>query len=242
MDSFGGISATAIAIAVASIPDAMPVVLSIVLTIGAKMMASQKGLVKSLSSVETLGSITYIASDKTGTLTKNEMAATRFLANGQVYNVEGNGYTPIGDFIRDDGTPSDPKDYQRFLEVAVLNNEAEIKPDTKQNWRPFGNPTDVSLVVLGAKDNVKRDVLLEDKGDRDIDIVRILPFDSTRKMMTVVIKENGRYYSLTKGAPDVIKPLTKSTMIDGQPVPIASVAANIEKTMLAFAKDALRTI
>lgn len=242
MDSFGGISATAIAIAVASIPDAMPVVLSIVLTIGAKMMASQKGLVKSLSSVETLGSTTYIASDKTGTLTKNEMAVTRFLANGQVYNVEGNGYTPIGDFIRDDGTPSDPKDYQRFLEVAVLNNEAEIKPDTKQNWRPFGNPTDVSLVVLGAKDNVKRDVLLEDKGDRDIDIVRILPFDSTRKMMTVVIKENGRYYSLTKGAPDVIKPLTKSALIDGQPVPIASVAANVEKTMLAFAKDALRTI
>lgn len=242
MDSFGGISATAIAIAVASIPDAMPVVLSIVLTIGAKMMASQKGLVKSLSSVETLGSTTYIASDKTGTLTKNEMAVTRFLANGQVYNVEGNGYTPIGDFIRDDGTPSDPKDYQRFLEVAVLNNEAEIKPDTKQNWRPFGNPTDVSLVVLGAKDNVKRDVLLEDKGDRDIDIVRILPFDSTRKMMTVVIKENGRYYSLTKGAPDVIKPLTKSALIDGQPVPIASVAANIQKTMLAFAKDALRTI
>lgn len=242
MDSFGGISATAIAIAVASIPDAMPVVLSTVLTIGAKMMASQKGLVKSLSSVETLGSTTYIASDKTGTLTKNEMAVTRFLANGQVYNVEGNGYTPIGDFIRDDGTPSDSKDYQRFLEVAVLNNEAEIKPDTKQNWRPFGNPTDVSLVVLGAKDNVKRDVLLEDKGDRDIDIVRILPFDSTRKMMTVVIKENGRYYSLTKGAPDVIKPLTKSALIDGQPVPIASVAANIEKTMLAFAKDALRTI
>lgn len=242
MDSFGGISATAIAIAVASIPDAMPVVLSIVLTIGAKMMASQKGLVKSLSSVETLGSTTYIASDKTGTLTKNEMAVTRFLANGQIYNVEGNGYTPIGDFIRADGGDTHSADYQRFLEVAVLNNEAEIKPDDKQNWRPFGNPTDVSLVVLAAKQGIKRDELLEDKGDRDIDIVRIFPFDSTRKMMTVVIKENGRYFSLTKGAPDVIKPLTELALIDGQKVDIQNASATIEESMLEFANDALRTI
>lgn len=109
------------------------------------------------------------------------MAVTRFLANGQIYNVEGNGYTPIGDFIRADGGDTHSADYQRFLEVAVLNNEAEIKPDDKQNWRPFGNPTDVSLVVLAAKQGIKRDELLEDKGDRDIDIVRIFPFDSTRK-------------------------------------------------------------
>lgn len=242
MDSIGGISATAIAIAVASIPDAMPVVLSIVLTIGAKMMASQKGLVKSLSSVETLGSTTYIASDKTGTLTKNEMAVTRFLANGKVYNVDGNGYTPIGEFIRDDGEDTNSNDYQRFLEVAVLNNEAEIKPDDKQNWRPFGNPTDVSLVVLAAKEHIQRADLLADKGERDIDIVRIFPFDSTRKMMTVVIKENGHYYSLTKGAPDVIKPLTKFALIDGRQVAIDQAAENIEKTMLEFANDALRTI
>lgn len=242
LESLAGISSTSIAIAVASIPDAMPVVLSIVLTIGAKMMADQKGLVKSLSSVETLGSTTYIASDKTGTLTKNEMTVTRFWANGEVYDVEGNGYTPVGDIIRTDGKPVNPKDYQRFLEVAVLNNEAEIKPDDKQNWRPFGNPTDVSLVVLGAKQGVKRDALLEDRGNHDIDIVRILPFDSTRKMMTVVIKENGKYYSLTKGAPDVVKDRTVSAMLDGQVVDIGEVAADIEGTMLAFANNALRTI
>ncbi|KRL22478.1 cation-translocating P-type ATPase [Lentilactobacillus kisonensis] len=242
IDSLAGISSTSIAIAVASIPDAMPVVLSIVLTIGAKMMADQKGLVKSLSSVETLGATTYIASDKTGTLTKNEMTVTRFWANGKVYDIEGNGYTPVGDFIREDGQTVNNKDYQRFLEVAVLNNEAEIKPDDKQNWRPFGNPTDVSLVVLAAKQGIKRDALLEDQGSRDIDIVRILPFDSTRKMMTVVIKENGDYYSLTKGAPDVVKGLTTSAMIDGNAQPISEVADNIEETMLNFANNALRTI
>lgn len=242
LESLAGISSTAIAIAVASIPDAMPVVLSIVLTIGAKMMADQKGLVKSLSSVETLGSTTYIASDKTGTLTKNEMTVTRFMANGRIYAVEGNGYTPVGDFIAEDGQPVDQTDYRRFLEVAVLDNEAEIKSDDKQNWRPFGNPTDVSLVVLAAKQGIKRDALLEDQGNRDIDIVRILPFDSTRKMMTVVIKENGQYYSLTKGAPDVVKNRTTTALVNQQVVKIDEVADEIETTILAFANSALRTI
>lgn len=242
IDSLAGISSTAIAIAVASIPDAMPVVLSIVLTIGAKMLADSKGLVKSLSSVETLGATTYIASDKTGTLTKNEMTVTRFLANGENYRVEGNGYTPVGDFLRTDGKPGQPDDYQRFLEVAVLNNEAEIKPDDQQNWRPFGNPTDVSLVVLAAKQGVKRDALLEKSGDHDIDIIRVIPFDSTRKMMTVVIKEDDKYYSLTKGAPDVVALRTTHVLLGGHVADISNAQDHIDQTILDFAGDALRTI
>ncbi|WP_423830623.1 HAD-IC family P-type ATPase, partial [Staphylococcus epidermidis] len=79
------------ALAVASIPDALPVVLSIVLTIGAVKMSKNKGLIKTLSSVETLGSTSYICSDKTGTLTQNEMTVTKFYANGQLYNVDGLG-------------------------------------------------------------------------------------------------------------------------------------------------------
>ncbi|WP_283680437.1 cation-transporting P-type ATPase [Lentilactobacillus sp. Marseille-Q4993] len=238
-----GISSTAIAIAVASIPDAMPVVLSIVLTIGAKILAKSKGLIKSLNSVETLGATTYIASDKTGTLTKNEMTVTRFYSNRKRFSVEGNGYTPFGDII-DDHTfeTAEIKDYQRFFEIAALNNEAEIKPDNKQNWRPFGNPTDVSLVVMARKAEITRDKLLEKEGNRDIDVVRVIPFDSTRKMMTVVIKEGDRYYSLTKGAPDVIASRTDSAMINDKVVPISEVEQEIEGVILDFANDALRTI
>ena len=88
---------TSIALAVASIPDALPVVLSIVLTIGAVKMSKNKGLIKTLSSVETLGSTSYICSDKTGTLTQNEMTVTKFHANGQSYKVEGLGYHTTGD-------------------------------------------------------------------------------------------------------------------------------------------------
>lgn len=123
-----------------------------------------------------------------------------------------------------------------------MNNEAEIKPDEKQNWRPFGNPTDVSLVVLGAKKGIKRDALLENQAGHDVDIIRVLPFDSTRKMMTVVIKENNDYYSLTKGAPDVVALRTKSVLMNGIVKKDETVEEEIQQTVLDFAGDALRTI
>lgn len=97
--SITSVLSTSIALAVASIPDALPAVLSIVLTIGAAKMAKNKGLIKSLNSVETLGSTSYICSDKTGTLTKNEMTVTHFYTNGQYYEVSGLGYTPEGKFV-----------------------------------------------------------------------------------------------------------------------------------------------
>lgn len=242
VSDIAGISSTAIAIAVASIPDAMPVVLSIVLTIGAKLLAKSKGLIKSLSSVETLGATTYIASDKTGTLTKNEMTVTRFYSNRKKFNVEGNGYTPFGDILDDKCEVADEKDYRRFFEIAALNNEAEVKPDENQNWRPFGNPTDVSLVVMAKKAGITRDHLLEKEENRDIDVLRVIPFDSTRKMMTVVIKEDDQYYSLTKGAPDVVAVRTTGALVNGEQVSYSQIADEVDQTILEFANDALRTI
>ncbi|WP_268913406.1 cation-translocating P-type ATPase [Lentilactobacillus sp. SPB1-3] len=243
ISDIAGISSTAIAIAVASIPDAMPVVLSIVLTVGAKLLAKSKGLVKSLSSVETLGATTYVASDKTGTLTKNEMTVTRFYTNRHKFYVEGNGYTPVGDILDEDCKVVESSDeYRRFFEVAALNNEAEIKPDENQNWRPFGNPTDVSLVVMAQKAGFTRDRLMEKETDRDIDVLRVIPFDSTRKMMTVVIKEDDKFYSLTKGAPDVVATKTTSALVDGKQVDYQEIATEVDQTILGFADDALRTI
>ncbi|TLQ49952.1 cation-transporting P-type ATPase [Lacticaseibacillus casei] len=231
---------TAIALAVAAIPDALPAVLSIVLTIGATKLAKNQGLIKSLNSVETLGATNYIASDKTGTLTKNEMTVTRFFANGAHYEVEGNGYDTTGDFL-----PVDEQDtpaVERFLQAAVLNNEANVTQDEDGRFQPFGNPTDVALVVAGAKGGIDRATLLEKNDQRDIDILRVLPFDSTRKMMSVVIKENGQFKVLTKGAPDVILRKTEQVVDHDQLVPIADARATMEKVILDFANDALRTI
>ncbi|MEJ1319413.1 HAD-IC family P-type ATPase, partial [Latilactobacillus sakei] len=129
---------TAIALAVAAIPDALPAVLSIVLTIGATMLAKNNGLIKSLNSVETLGATSYIASDKTGTLTKNEMTVTRFYANGASYVVEGDGYEPVGEIIPDD--EADTPGFSRFMMAAVLNNEAAIQTDDEGRRPPVWQP------------------------------------------------------------------------------------------------------
>ncbi|MFL2030347.1 cation-translocating P-type ATPase [Loigolactobacillus zhaoyuanensis] len=233
----------AIALAVASIPDALPVVLSIVLTIGARVLARNKGLIKSLSSVETLGATTFIASDKTGTLTKNEMTVTRFFANGINFAVDGNGYDPVGEIHAvETGKDVQATDFLPFIHSGILNNEAQIQRDEIGNYAPLGNPTDVALVVLGHKAQVSRDDLLGQTGDQDRDILRILPFESTRKMMSTIVKVGNRYELLTKGAPDVVMRHAANARLADQLVDIAAANEVLEQQILSYANDALRTI
>lgn len=243
--TFTGIAenlSTAIALAVAAIPDALPVVLSIVLTIGATSLARNKGLVKSLNSVETLGATTFIASDKTGTLTKNEMTVTHFWSNGVQFQVDQNGYEPCGEIETMDNKVADPEIYQRFMLAAVLNNEASISQDSTGQYRPFGNPTDVSLIVLGRKADYQREQLLNQTGANNIEIVRVFPFDSTRKMMSVIIKCGADYKILTKGAPDVILTKTDQVWQQQQMVPVAEVKEQLQQQINAYAQQALRTL
>ena len=231
---------TAIALAVAAIPDALPAVRSIVLTIGATMLAKNNGLIKSLNSVETLGATSYIASDKTGTLTRNQMTVTRFYANGASYVVEGDGYEPVGEILPDeeDNTPG----FTRFMLASVLNNDAAIQADEDGRSQPYGNPTDVALIVMGHKAGVDRDTVLNKDQALDIDIIRELPFDSERKMMSVVINDGGQYQVLTKGAPDVL--LAKTDLIEdhNQLVSIEEGRAAVEAQVNRFAEQALRTL
>ncbi len=239
MDSVSG----AIALAVAAIPDSMPVVLSIVLTIGARVLARNRGLIKSLSSVETLGATTFIASDKTGTLTKNEMTVTRFFANGINFAVDGNGYDPVGEITSiEDGEIGQESDYISFIKGAILDNESQIQRNEKGHYEPLGNPTDVSLVVLGHKAKILRANLLSQIGDQDYDILRVFPFESERKMMSTVVKIGNNYKLFTKGAPDVIMQHTTDVILDSKSVPIKEAQATLEEQVLNYANDALRTI
>ncbi|MFT8917680.1 MAG: cation-transporting P-type ATPase [Oenococcus sp.] len=240
-DLFENVSG-AIALAVGAIPDALPVVLSIVLTVGARQLAANNGLIKSLNSVETLGATTFIASDKTGTLTKNEMTVTRFYANGVNYEVDGNGYEPVGEILPS-SEMGENYDYQKFLLGAVLNNEAAIQKNSVGNYVPLGNPTDVSLVVLARKAGLIRETLLNQTDGIDYDILRILPFESQRKMMSTVLKcEPSSYKLLTKGAPDVILNKAASIQIHGQFQSVDSARPMFDQQILDFAHDALRTI
>ncbi|MHA3067225.1 cation-translocating P-type ATPase [Lacticaseibacillus saniviri] len=235
-DAFINSLSPSIAIAVAAIPDALPVVLSIVLTIGAATLAKNRGLVKTLNSVETLGATNFIASDKTGTLTKNQMTVTRFYANGATFSVEGSGYAPAGDIspVDDDDTPN----YTGFVRSAVLNNEASVHQDEQGHYVPYGNPTDVSLTVLGHKAAFDRDQLQ----NNGYEIIRVLPFDSTRKLMSVVIHSEDGYQVLTKGAPDVVLRVTDNVLDHDQFVPLAEKKDEIEAKILEFAEQALRTL
>lgn len=231
--SISSVLSTSISLAVASIPDAMPIVLSIVLTIGATKTALNNGLVKSLNSVETLGSTSYISSDKTGTLTQNQMTVTNFYDGTNSYDVKGRGYTPEGDIISDSSSVVNLD--SAFLIGAVLVNEASVKEEDGV-FKPFGNPTEIALNVLGQKAGVtKESLLLKNK------IIRTLPFTSDRKMMSVVVETDKGYRLYTKGAPDVLLQNSQQLLLDGKLVE-SSRSQNFEKIIDDYAKQALRTI
>ncbi|KRO00120.1 cation-translocating P-type ATPase [Companilactobacillus kimchiensis] len=231
INSITSVLSTSIALAVASIPDALPAVLSIVLTIGAAKMAKNKGLIKSLSSVETLGSTSYICSDKTGTLTKNEMTVTKFYENGNFHEVAGLGYTPTGKIT---GQLSPQPSI--FLSGAVLCNEASVK-EVDGKFKPFGNPTEVALNVLGQKANVIKDELLQTNR-----IVRTLPFTSSRKMMSVIVKTATGYLLYTKGAPDVLLRNSSGILVNDQIDNSDLAKQNFNQIVSDYAEQALRTL
>ena len=177
----------AVGLAIAAVPEGLPAVVTISLALGMREMIKRHALIRRLSSVETLGSATTICSDKTGTLTQNEMTVTRLWVDGQFIDVTGTGYNPNGDFMVD-GKLVQPVDYQGALTalwVATLNNDAELEitgaSDGKQTYRMVGDPTEGALLVAAAKVGAR-------SRDLNDDYPRVLevPFDAVRKRMVTV--------------------------------------------------------
>ncbi|RXA59142.1 HAD family hydrolase [Enterococcus casseliflavus] len=192
----------AIILAVAAIPEAMPAVSTITLSRGMKIMAEHKALVKSLSAVETLGATSIIASDKTGTLTENQMTVTAItLSSGEKYTVTGNGYEPSGSFLENGKIISvnDHPDLAEIILNGALCTTSTLKEDNG-HFEILGDPTDGAFVVLGQKEGISRQTLLE-KG-----IVKIgeLPFNSDNKFMISVYEKDAKRTLIMKGAPDVL--------------------------------------
>jgi len=210
----------AVSLAVAAVPEGLPAVVTITLALGMREMIKRHALIRRLASVETLGSATVICSDKTGTLTQNQMTATRLWVDGLTFEVTGHGYSPLGQF-RLDGNAVDLKNYPGALSVlwvAVLANDAaleEPEEETGAAYRMVGDPTEGALIVAAAKAGARQE-------DMVLAFPRIdeVPFDSARKRMTTVhkIKDprgddispfydaslTGWEVAATKGAPDVI--------------------------------------
>jgi len=192
---------TSISLAVSAIPEGLPAVLTITLALGTARMARQKAIVRKLASVETLGSTTVICSDKTGTLTKNEMTVTKVATNSRQVSISGAGYAPEGEFTENDSTidPTSDENLELLLRIGALNNDAHVQQNNGA-WVCFGDPTEGALLVAAMKAGMDVSQLNESYSR-----VAELPFDSARKRMTTIHRTpEGELVAYVKGAPEMI--------------------------------------
>ena len=241
MDEVTLLFMTAVSLAVAAIPEGLPAVVTIVLAIGMQRMVKKNSIVKKLHAVETLGSTTVICSDKTGTLTQNQMTVVRLFADGQLLEVSGEGYSPEGNFSRE-GKPlqatAEPG-LNLLLQGSALCNDAILQPTDEKGWKIAGDPTEGALVVVAAKAGYDRDSINE-KFPR----VQEIPFDSSRKMMTTFHQmPDGSVRAFVKGAPDILLNRCKHISTRGQITEVNDAdRANIAAANSAMAKQALRVL
>ena len=189
----------AIALAVGAIPEGLPAVVTIALAIGVQRMAKRKAIIRKLPAVETLGSTTVICSDKTGTLTRNEMMVTRLYTPQREVRVNGSGYEPRGDFFEGEQKLTQlPEDILRLLEAAVLCNDASLSQEGNR-WSINGDPTEAALVVAAAKAGLSREALQEEYPRTDE-----IPFTSENKYMATQHGGGSKGSIVVKGAPEVV--------------------------------------
>ncbi len=199
-----------IGLAVAAIPQGLPAIITITLAIGVQRMADRNAIIRRLPSVETLGSVDVICSDKTGTLTRNEMTVRTIMTADKEYQVEGTGYKPEGNIMVDDEKvdPDDDKVLQRFLQTARISNNAEIKKDDDGNWKLNGPPTEGALLTLAYKAG------LQDFKPEQIDQI---PFESDHKYNASLNELDGERYVFMAGAPEkILEMSSKQLTSDGE--------------------------
>lgn len=227
----------AVSLAVAAIPEGLTAVVTIVLSIGMNRMADRKAIVKSLVSVETLGATTAICSDKTGTLTQNEMTITKIWTNEKEYEVEGSGYEPKGQIKLDDEKIEDEENIKLLMTISTLCNDADLTREDNQ-YKIIGDPTEGAMLTFSEKWGIVQEDL-EEKHPR----IEEIPFDSDRKMMTTFHNIEENYKSMTKGAPDIIISNSSKILLNGE---IVDFTEDLKKKAMDenknLAKQALRVM
>ncbi|MCL6472608.1 MAG: HAD-IC family P-type ATPase [Firmicutes bacterium] len=195
-----------IAMAVAVIPEGLPVALTIALAVTVNRMAKKNAIIRNLPAIETLGSSTVIGSDKTGTLTRNQMTVQELWVGDITYRVEGSGYDPVGVVLKN-GQPVKAKDNELLswlLRIGLLANESNlIKEDDL--WRAHGDPTEVALIVSAYRGGLDKEREMLDYPQLDL-----LPFESEFQYMATLNKHNEATYLLVKGAPEKLLALSKA--------------------------------
>jgi P-type Ca2+ transporter type 2C len=188
-----------VALAVAVVPEALPAVITISLTLAAQRMVRRNALVRRLPAIETLGSVDVICSDKTGTLTRDEMTVRNVLAGGDLFTVSGSGYEPAGEFSRDGSTVEPSAPLRDALRAAALASDARLMRGDDRQWEVRGDPTEGALVVAAAKAGLDR-AELEERFPR----VDEIPFTAESKRMTTLHSTPDGTVAYAKGAPEVV--------------------------------------
>ncbi len=201
---------TSVSLAVAAIPEGLPAVVTIVLAVGVQRMARRRAIIRKLKAVETLGCTTVIATDKTGTLTRNEMVVRKIFANGRIIDVGGVGYQPKGDFTEKGKKAKLAAEDELLMRIGLLCNNAYLKEDEKAGWQIIGDSTEGALVVLAAKNNMWREEVAAKYPE-----IASFPFDAARKRMATVHKQGRKKIAYVKGAPEAILSVSSFIARDG---------------------------
>ena len=247
---------TAVSLAIAAVPEGLPAIVTICLALGMQRMIKHHALIRKLPAVETLGCATVVCSDKTGTLTQNEMTVVQGWTGGRTFRVTGEGYNPAGQFLAANG-PFDPRgdaDMRLLLQGATLCNDARLEEASgesgKVSWQIIGDPTEAALAVAAAKSGYWREAL-----HRAWPRVQEIPFDSERKTMTTIHRCDAApdagtipggaapYVAFVKGAPDVVLGLCNARIAEGE---VHALTDGARREILErnhdMAKDALRVL
>lgn len=226
-----------ISLAVAAIPEGLPAVVTITFAIGVRKMIKKNALIRKLSSIETLGSIDTICTDKTGTLTKNQMTVKKIFANGKVIEVTGEGYNPNGGFIAD--KKFSVKDIEMLLTCGALCNDADLVYEEEGSaWKIIGDPTEGALLTSAKKANLDIEKYLVDSPRLDE-----VPFSSESKYMITVHKQRGKNIVFAKGAPEAILHHCTKISINGRITRLDDkTRKEIHERYEQFAKDAMRVL
>ena len=228
-----GLFMIAVSLAIAAVPEGLPAIVTICLAIGMQQMIKHHALIRKLAAVETLGSTTVICTDKTGTLTQNQMTVVQGWTGGKGFHLTGEGYAPTGQFTRD-GRGFDPRgeaDVAALLQGGLLCNDASLEEEAgdagDRAWRIIGDPTEGALVVAAAKAGLLRAELT-----KALPRVAEIPFDSDRKRMTTIHRHDPAaagtatpagfsfppLFAFVKGGPDVVLDRCGHILQDGQAV------------------------